>query len=45
MEMEHRLARPCAVVQDSAVACEEVALARQLGGDQLQLAENSLIFG
>src|SRR5437016_14587648 len=45
MEMENGLARAAAVVQHRAVASEEIAFARKLCGDQLQLAQNRLIFG
>ncbi len=45
MEMENRLACATAVVQDSAVAFEEIAFACKLRGDQLQLAKDGLIVG
>src|SRR6266567_1470865 len=44
MEMEYRLACAAAVVYDRAVAFEEMAFAREVRGDQLQLAKNGLIF-
>ena len=43
--MEDGLARAETAVYHSAVAFEEIAFASELRGDQLQLAEDGLIFG
>src|SRR5690242_6688870 len=45
MQMKDGLARPGTVIQDRAVACEELALARKLRRHQLQLAKYRLVFG
>src|SRR5437879_7080339 len=44
MQMKDGLARPGTVIQDRAVAREELALARELRGHQLQLTKYGLIF-
>src|SRR2546425_7531542 len=45
VKMKDGLARAGAIVQHSSVAFQQLAFARQLRGDQLQLAEERLIFG
>src|SRR2546426_518824 len=45
MQVKDRLARAGAIVQHSSVAFQQLAFARQLRGDQLQLAKERLIFG
>src|SRR5437016_14630267 len=45
MQMKDGLARPGTVIQDRAVTREELALARELRGHQLQLTKYGLIFG
>jgi len=39
MEMENRLAGAAPIIEDGAVAGEQVAFRGQLGGDELELAE------
>src|SRR5579859_1470304 len=45
MEMEDGLARARAVIEKRAVTCEEIALAGELRGNQMQLADQRLILG
>src|SRR6266581_8899443 len=45
MQVKDRLPRAASVVHHRAVAFEQLAFARQLRGDQLQLAKEGLIFG
>src|SRR5260370_34642829 len=45
VKVKDRLARSAAAVQHRAVAFEELAFSRKLGGDQLQFAKDGLILG
>src|ERR1700722_2209821 len=43
--MKYRLTGAGTVVEDGAVAVEQIALAGELSGNQMQLADHGLIFG
>lgn len=45
MKMEDGLAGAGAIVEDGAIACQEIALAGELRSDQMELADDGLIFG
>jgi len=44
MEMEDGLAGAGAIVEDGAIAVEKIAFSGELCGDQMQLADDRLIF-
>src|SRR5580658_9420036 len=44
MKMEHGLACASAIVEDRAITVKQVALAGELRGNQMQLADHRLVF-